>query len=91
MALLTYSYLSGSTSPFSPSIPSTDPGAVPTRNSAHGSPEANGLGNRVLFTFVFIEMMSWFWIWVTLREERPAVVEKMMRERARERERERYM
>ena len=29
----------------------------------------DGLKNRVFFTFIFVEMISWFWIWVTLREE----------------------
>ncbi|KAI1005848.1 hypothetical protein K3495_g2372 [Podosphaera aphanis] len=29
-----------------------------------------GLKNRVLFTWSFIEMIAWFWVYVTLREER---------------------
>lgn len=29
-----------------------------------------GLKNRVLFTWAFLEMMTWFWVFVTLREER---------------------
>ncbi|KAI0136206.1 increased loss of mitochondrial DNA protein 1 [Xylariales sp. AK1849] len=29
----------------------------------------DGLRNRVFFTLVFMEMMSWFWVWVTIREE----------------------
>lgn len=30
----------------------------------------DGLKNRVFFTFMFVELISWFWVWVTLREER---------------------
>ncbi|KAI0005831.1 increased loss of mitochondrial DNA protein 1 [Xylariaceae sp. FL0662B] len=30
---------------------------------------ADGLRNRVFFTFAFVEFLSWFWAWVTLREE----------------------
>ncbi|GAO19341.1 uncharacterized protein UV8b_05243 [Ustilaginoidea virens] len=41
------------------------------------------LKNRVLFTFVFIEMIAWFWVWVTLREERQGVVDRMRRKNAR--------
>ena len=29
-----------------------------------------GLNNRVVFAFAFVEMVSWFWVWTTLREER---------------------
>ena len=28
------------------------------------------LKNRVLFTWAFVEMITWFWVFVTLREER---------------------
>lgn len=42
----------------------------------------DGLKNRVFFTFMFVEMVSWFWIWVTLREERREVAaRKAMRRR----------
>ncbi|KAJ6445214.1 increased loss of mitochondrial DNA protein 1 [Purpureocillium lavendulum] len=37
----------------------------------------DALKNRVFFTFMFLEMITWFWIWVTLREERAGVVEKL--------------
>jgi hypothetical protein len=40
----------------------------------------DGLRNRVVFTLVFMEMLSWFWVWVTLREEtRVFVVRKRRR------------
>lgn len=43
----------------------------------------DALKNRVFFTFVFVEMVSWFWVWVTLREERREVqARKMARRRS---------
>ncbi|KAH6896010.1 increased loss of mitochondrial DNA protein 1 [Thelonectria olida] len=39
------------------------------------------LKNRLFFTFMFVEMMTWFWIWVTVREERTAILEKKSRRR----------
>ncbi|KAI2613505.1 increased loss of mitochondrial DNA protein 1 [Hypoxylon fragiforme] len=30
---------------------------------------ADGLRNRVFFTFAFLEFLCWFWAWVTLKEE----------------------
>lgn len=35
------------------------------------------LKNRVFFTFMFVELVSWFWAWITLREERHALVQKL--------------
>lgn len=41
------------------------------------------LKNRVFFSFMFIEMISWFWVWVTLKEEmREIVVRKSARRRS---------
>ncbi|OAA61738.1 Increased loss of mitochondrial DNA protein 1 [Niveomyces insectorum RCEF 264] len=34
----------------------------------------DGLQNRVFFTFMFVELISWLWIVVTLREERAQVL-----------------
>lgn len=42
----------------------------------------DGLKNRLFFTFMFVEMMTWFWIWVTLREERNAIVERKSRRKS---------
>lgn len=36
----------------------------------------DGLKNRIFFTFMFIEMVSWFWVWVTLREERKEILSR---------------
>ncbi|KAL2757222.1 hypothetical protein ACRALDRAFT_1067869 [Sodiomyces alcalophilus JCM 7366] len=41
----------------------------------------DGLKNSVIFTFAFIEMVSWFWVWVTLREERQEVVKRNLKGR----------
>jgi hypothetical protein len=46
----------------------------PLHTSTNGpytpSPWGEGLKNRVLFTWAFVEMITWFWVFVTLREER---------------------
>ncbi|KFY28540.1 hypothetical protein V493_02879 [Pseudogymnoascus sp. VKM F-4281 (FW-2241)] len=45
-----------------------------------------GLKNRVLFTWAFVEMITWFWVWTTLREERREMLIKAQEKRAREEE-----
>jgi hypothetical protein len=40
------------------------------------------LKNRVFFTFMFVETMSWFWVWVTLQEEKRDVLAKRSRRRS---------
>jgi hypothetical protein len=45
-----------------------------------------GLKNRVLFSWAFIEMITWFWIWTTLREERREMIVKAQEKKAREEE-----
>ncbi|KAI2464957.1 increased loss of mitochondrial DNA protein 1 [Annulohypoxylon bovei var. microspora] len=40
---------------------------------------ADGLRNRVFFTFAFIEFLSWFWVWVTLKEEASKFVARKRR------------
>lgn len=40
------------------------------------------LKNRVFFTFMFVETMSWFWVWVTLQEERRELLTKKARRRS---------
>jgi len=47
-----------------------------------------GLKNRVVFTWAFVEMITWFWIFVTLREERRDLVQRMFAKRAAEEEEE---
>ena len=39
----------------------------------------DGLKNRVVFTFAFVETISWFWVWVTLKEERRELLEAKSR------------
>ena len=50
----------------------------------HASSWGEGLKNRVLFTWAFVEMITWFWVFVTLREERRDMVQRMMEKRAAE-------
>jgi len=46
-----------------------------------------GLKNRVVFTWAFLEMLTWFWVFVTLREERRELALKVQRKRASEEDR----
>ena len=46
-----------------------------------------GLNNRVIFSFAFVEMISWFWVWTTLREERRDFMLKEQAKRAKEEDR----
>jgi len=43
-----------------------------------------GLKNRVVFTWAFMEMITWFWAFVTLREERQAFSRRVQEKRAAE-------
>jgi hypothetical protein len=43
-----------------------------------------GLKNRVVFTFAFLEMVTWFWVFVTLREERSQFAMRIAERRAAE-------
>jgi len=43
-----------------------------------------GLKNRVLFTWAFVEMITWFWVFVTLREERRDIALRIAGKRAAE-------
>lgn len=52
-------------------------------HSAGDTAASDGLKNRLVFTFMFLEMATWFWIWITLREERAGVVERLRRQQAR--------
>jgi hypothetical protein len=41
-----------------------------------------GLKNRVVFTWAFLEMITWFWVFVTLREERREIAARIAERRA---------
>ncbi|KAE9381362.1 hypothetical protein N431DRAFT_392469 [Stipitochalara longipes BDJ] len=41
-----------------------------------------GLKNRVVFTWAFLEMVTWFWVFVTLREERREFAMRIAERRA---------
>jgi hypothetical protein len=42
----------------------------------------DALKNRLFFTFMFVETISWFWAWVTLQEERRELLAKKARRRS---------
>ncbi|XWW94026.1 hypothetical protein V2A60_001968 [Cordyceps javanica] len=82
MGLVFYSYTFGPTGPLGVYTTGTSskPGFF---GGGGGSSPTDGLKNRVIFTFVFIEMVAWFWLWVTLREERVGVVERLRKQQER--------
>lgn len=41
-----------------------------------------GLKNRVVFTWAFLEMITWFWVFLTLREERREMAVRQAERRA---------
>jgi len=41
-----------------------------------------GLKNRMVFSWAFLELVTWFWIFVTLREERREAAVKIAQRRA---------
>lgn len=82
MGLVFYSYTFGPTGPLGAYTTGTSrkPGFF---GGSGGGSATDGLKNRVIFTFLFIEMVAWFWLWVTLREERGGVVERMRKQQER--------
>ncbi|KAM3065921.1 hypothetical protein ACMFMG_009854 [Clarireedia jacksonii] len=75
-ALSLYTWLFSSSSPMTAS-----------RSAYKASGWGEGLKNRVVFTWAFLEMVTWFWIFVTLREERREFAIKMARKKAVEEDR----
>ncbi|KND90089.1 hypothetical protein TOPH_05298 [Tolypocladium ophioglossoides CBS 100239] len=82
MLLVFYSYFLGPSSPVYGAPPRTPPLAGPASSYTASGWGGDALKNRVFFTFMFLEMISWFWIWVTLREERHGVVERLRKQRS---------
>ena len=85
MVALFYSFLFGPSSPaYQPTSGGTGHLNHPSSHNPSYTPGTWGgeaLKNRVAFTFLFVEMLSWFWVWVTLREERNALVDNLRRKR----------
>jgi len=71
-ALAVYSYAFSSTSPLYAS------------HAYEASGWGEGLKNRLVFTFAFLEMITWFWAFTTLREERQALARRVQARRAAE-------
>ncbi|KAI9676219.1 MAG: hypothetical protein M1829_003048 [Trizodia sp. TS-e1964] len=44
--------------------------SLESAGSKGGQVLGESLGNSVVFTWAFVEMVTWFWIYVTLRDER---------------------
>ena len=80
MCLVFYSYVFGPSGPFGTFLPGSS--RRPAILGGSGS-ATDGLKNRVIFTFMSIEMVAWFWLWVTLREERGGVVERLRKQQQR--------
>ena len=76
MVIVFYTYFLGPSSVFYKSFQRT-PSAGSSSSYTASSWGGDALKNRVFFTFMFLEMISWFWIWVTLREERHELVAKI--------------
>lgn len=55
-----------------------------SRSSHHAGGWGEGLQNRIVFTWGFIEMIAWFWVFVTLREERQQIALKKAQKKAAE-------
>ncbi|KAK4085183.1 uncharacterized protein Triagg1_173 [Trichoderma aggressivum f. europaeum] len=89
MLLVAYSYAFGPSSIlFSSSSSSSSSSSKRRPNTSY---KASGSGtdhlhNRLLFAFMFVEMMAWFWTWITLREERSVLVEKIRKQEERQKQ-----
>ena len=44
----------------------------------------DGLKTDIVFTWAFVEMVTWFWIYTTLREERKEAAIRIMERRKKE-------
>jgi len=62
----------------------SDEGPVYATKSYNPSSWGEGLKNRVLFTWAFVEMITWFWVFVTLREERRDIAMRIAQRKAAE-------
>jgi hypothetical protein len=62
----------------------SDKGPVYATKSYNPSSWGEGLKNRVLFTWAFVEMITWFWVFVTLREERRDIAMRIAQRKAAE-------
>ncbi|KAF5673909.1 hypothetical protein FHETE_3296 [Fusarium heterosporum] len=84
LCFVAYIYLFGPSSPMYDKS-SRAPMSHPSAHNPLYRPAGWGgdmLKNRLFFTFIFIEAMTWFWVWLTLREERQAILSKKSRKRS---------
>ncbi|KAI9894406.1 MAG: hypothetical protein M1814_003163 [Vezdaea aestivalis] len=57
------------------------PGGLLAGSSTSFASGADGLTNGLVFTWVFVEMVSWFWIYTTIRDERKDAAIRIMNRR----------
>jgi hypothetical protein len=62
----------------------SDSSPIYAQKTYHASSWGEGLKNRVVFTWAFVEMITWFWVFVTLREERRDIAMRIAERRAAE-------
>jgi hypothetical protein len=87
MSLIFYTFFFGPSSPFYQPPSPRGRLAHPSSHNPSYVPAGWGgdmLKNRVFFTFMFVEMISWFWVWITLREEKYAILRKAQAEHAKD-------
>jgi Increased loss of mitochondrial DNA protein 1 len=65
----------------------SDSSPLYAQTTYHASSWGEGLKNRVVFTWAFVEMIAWFWLFVTLREERRDIAIRIAERRAAEEDR----
>ncbi|KAL3417866.1 hypothetical protein PVAG01_10876 [Phlyctema vagabunda] len=72
---------------YSYAFSSSSPAYTSGHNVYVPSTWGEGLKNRVLFTWAFLELIAWFWIFVSLREERRGIAQRVAQRRAAENDR----
>jgi hypothetical protein len=65
----------------------SDSSPIYAQKTYQASSWGEGLKNRVVFTWAFVEMITWFWVFVTLREERRDIALRIAQRRAAEEDR----
>ncbi|KAG9248308.1 increased loss of mitochondrial DNA protein 1 [Calycina marina] len=62
----------------------SDSSPLYTNSTYTPSSWGEGLKNNVVFTWAFLEMLTWFWVFLTLREERRELALRVQMKRASE-------
>ncbi|KAI9821582.1 MAG: hypothetical protein M1832_003256 [Thelocarpon impressellum] len=75
--LTAYTYLAPTPAGSKSAAASSSSGLTRSHTPAAG----NGLKNGMVFTWAFVEMVTWFWVYVTLRDERREASAKLTAKR----------